>query len=136
MACTDEFGSGDEREQREPQAEVSLGVGDGSGNLFVQGSYEAITMCQSKLFRMESAERTVRSISTMLGWRNPPPQRTIEADLRALRVRLERSEARERRLKQALQEALMYISECNMREVVPEMGPAYDEAMALLESGE
>jgi hypothetical protein len=35
---------------------VTMGVGDGSGNLFVHGTYESIKACQALIFRMEKAE--------------------------------------------------------------------------------
>ena len=40
-----------ERDALQPEAFV--GVGDGGGNLFVGGSYEATKACQEKLFHME-----------------------------------------------------------------------------------
>ena len=40
--------------------EATLGVGDGSGNLFVHGSYDSIKQCQALILSGEKAERELK----------------------------------------------------------------------------
>jgi hypothetical protein len=44
---------------------------------------------------MTEAERTIASIAAMLGWMNVPPRETLEADIRALKARVQASAATE-----------------------------------------
>lgn len=46
--------------------QVSLGVGNGSGNLFVHGSFEAIKTCQEKLLLMEELKAEVERLREVL----------------------------------------------------------------------
>jgi len=42
--------------------EIIMGVGDGTGNLFVKGDYESITVLQKKLLELEDLRRQVRKL--------------------------------------------------------------------------
>lgn len=48
------------------QHEATIGVGSGDSNLFLHGSHAAIKMCQSKLLRMEAAEREVAELQSTI----------------------------------------------------------------------
>ena len=43
-----------------------MGVGNGSGNLFVKGNYESITVLQNKLLELEELRRTVDELNKRL----------------------------------------------------------------------
>ncbi len=45
---------------------VILGVGDGTGNLFVEGDYESITVLQKKLLELEAVRRENRKLKKKL----------------------------------------------------------------------
>lgn len=45
------------------------------------------------LARATQAERAIKSVATMLGWGNVPPQETLERDINALKARADKAEA-------------------------------------------
>lgn len=45
---------------------VSMGVGDGSGSLFVYGNYESIKATQSKIFELEAARKHIAELEAQL----------------------------------------------------------------------
>lgn len=47
---------------------------------------------QEAMAARDAAERTVKSIATMLGWMNVPPQDVLEAEIRALKARAARTQ--------------------------------------------
>lgn len=58
---------------------------------------------------------------------------TEDSFIASLHKRATRAEARSASLSDALAESLAYISECNHRGVIPNVGPAYEEALKVLE---
>jgi len=52
---------------------------------------------------LADSQRTIKSIATMLGWDNVPPQRTLEMDISTLKARVVDSQAEVQRLTDALQ---------------------------------
>jgi FtsZ-binding cell division protein ZapB len=51
------------------------------------------------LLEQQRGQRTIKSIATMLGWDNVPPQRTLEMDISTLKARVVDSQAEVQRLK-------------------------------------
>jgi len=51
----------------EGNSDISLGVGDGRGNLYVHGSYEAIKTCQDKLLALGKARTRLRKANCDYG---------------------------------------------------------------------
>lgn len=45
--------------------DCSLGVGDGSGQLFVYGDYVSIKTCQEKLLRLEEVEGILNELAAL-----------------------------------------------------------------------
>jgi cell shape-determining protein MreC len=41
---------------------LMLGVGNGTGNLFVEGDYDSITILQNKLLELEELRRRVKDL--------------------------------------------------------------------------
>ncbi len=50
----------------EYKTRVILGVGDGTGNLFVEGNYQSITVLQKKLLELEEVRRENRRLKKKL----------------------------------------------------------------------
>ncbi len=50
----------------EYKTRVILGVGDGTGNLFVEGDYESIVVLQKKILELEAVRRENRSLKKKL----------------------------------------------------------------------
>jgi hypothetical protein len=48
------------------EAKVSIGVGEGNGNFFVEGDYDSIVHLQKKLFELEDLRRQVRKYKKFL----------------------------------------------------------------------
>lgn len=67
---------------------------------------------------MERLRLTVKSIATMLGWRNVPPRESLEANLRAIRSRLEKAEAEVARKDDAALRDALYVGEIRFRTCV------------------
>jgi len=54
-------------ELEEMGSKIIMGVGDGSGNLFVEGNYDSIITLQSKLLELEELRREVRRLKKLVG---------------------------------------------------------------------
>lgn len=46
------------KEKEQPRHSSSIGVGDGSGDLILHGSYDAVKVCQRKLLELEELRRS------------------------------------------------------------------------------
>jgi len=52
----------DALDKAEAKCAVTLGVGDGAGQLFVHGDYDSIKACQAKLLRLEKLEAELAAV--------------------------------------------------------------------------
>jgi len=72
--------------------ELIMGVGDGSGNLFVKGDYDSITVLQQKLFELEELRRGEKFKEENAELRKEIEELRKEArenDIELIRLRLE-----------------------------------------------
>ncbi len=53
-------------EKEEYSTKIILGVGDGTGRLFVEGDYKSITKVQHMIFELEKLRRENRSMQSKL----------------------------------------------------------------------